>query len=551
MRPRTTSRLLLVACIVAFVATLAWWVAPDDTRPTPVAMPPSETTNATTVHDTALPPPPVTTSASRGFLVAEKMLARLKGALADGKARANEALLTFKDADAYQRFLARAAAAGLRVLGKHAGLRTVRIGFDSLDALAADLATHADDYADIDANFSVFPPDVPETDPRFASKFVPIGDGLLGFLGATGDISKWGSGVTIAVLDSGVVADTTFGTGRLRHIDIGLGIAPTPDNGHGTSVASLAGGMSPDAAGIAPSSTLLSIRVTGEDGLSDSFTLSQAVIAAVDAGAQIVNISMGSYARSEVLVSAIDYAAARGALIVASAGNDQAAELTWPAADPRVISVGAVDAAEQQVVFSNAGEQLKITAPGFGLQTAWVNGQRVYVDGTSGSAPVVAGAIAAMMSQNPGLSAAQAWNILQQHASDGGPLGPDPDFGAGILNLGWAMNRADFNRIDTAVSSQFFDPAAMEMQLIVQNRSARGVGGLALDVNVGFGSYNYPVPWLGPGGTYAIRVPVDYFTLKNFGRIDYHTSLVNPAGIFDVMPANNTRTNVISIAQPQ
>ncbi len=551
MRHRSISHLLLPACLVAAVAILGWWVGRDQSNPTAFATPAPEPLSAATSREEPTPPPPATTSHSRGYLVAEKLLARLRTALAEEKVRPNEAVLTFKDADAYRRFLARAAAAGLKVLGRHDGLRAVRVGFDSLDALAADLAAHSEDYGDVDANYSVFPPDVPETDPRFAGKFVAIGNGLLEFLGVTGDTSKWGSGVTIALLDSGVVADPTFGTGRLRYLDVGLGIAPTPDNGHGTAVASLAGGMAPDAVGIAQSATLLSIRVTGEDGLSDSFTLAQAMMAAVDAGAQIVNVSMGSYAASNVMTSAIDYATARGVMIVASAGNDQAAELTWPAADPRVISVGAVDAAEQQVFFSNAGEQLKISAPGFGLQSAWVNGQRVSIDGTSASAPVVAGGIAAMMSQNPGLSAAQAWSLLQQYASDGGPVGPDPDFGAGILNLGWVMNRNDFSRIDTAVSSQFFDPTTFEMQLIVQNRSARGVGGLTLDVNVGPGSYNYSVPWLGPGGTYAVRVPVDYFALKNYGRIDYRTSLVNPPGIIDVIPSNNVRSNIISVTQPQ
>lgn len=547
MRTRPTSRLLFLACLV--VATLGWWITRDEAPRAPLVAPTPGAEVADAFTSAAPIATPITTRTERNYLVAEKMLDRLKNAFADGKARANEALLTFKDADAYRRFLARAATAGLRVLGKHDALRAVRIGFDSLAALEADLAAHAADYADIDANYFVYPPDSPEIDPRFAGKFVPIGDGLLQFLGVNGDTSKWGSGVTIAILDSGILADPTFGQGRVRYLDIGHGILPPAENGHGTAVASLAAGMSPEALGIAPGAGLLSIRVTGEDGLSDSFSLAQGVIAAVDAGAHLINISMGSYSPSWVMTNAIDYATARGVLLVASAGNDQATQLTWPAADSRVISVAAVDAAEQQVLFSNAGEGLKISAPGYGLVAAWTQGSRVSIDGTSGSAPVVAGGIAAMMSTNPGLTAVQAWSILQQHASDGGPLGPDPDFGHGIINLGWAMSRSDFNRIDTAVSSQYFDPATFEMQFVVQNRSARGVGGLTLDVNVGIGSASYSVPFLGPGGTHAVRVPVDYFTLKNFGRIDYRTTLINPPGIFDVIPSNNTRSNIISLSQ--
>lgn len=492
-------------------------------------------------------PAPTTTRESRGYLAALKSLERLNTQLAHEQARPNEAVLVFKDADAYQRFLKRAAAKGLKVLARLDRMNCVRVGYDSLDALSADLAAYGDDYADIDANYFVYPPGETEIDPRFAGKFVPIGNGLLDFLGLTGDASKFGAGVTIAVLDSGVVPDPTFGTGRLRFVDIGLGTAPYGDNGHGTSVASLAGGASPDAIGVAQASNLLSIRVTTDDGLSDSFSLAQGIMSAVDAGAQIVNVSMGSYTSSFVMLSAIDYATKRGALVVASAGNDQATQLTWPAADPRVISVGAVDAAEQQLMFSNAGDGLKITAPGYGLPTAWLNGQRVYVDGTSGSAPVVAGSIAAIMSQTPGYTPMQAWNVLQQYSSDGGQLGPDPNYGYGIINPGWAMSYNDFNRIDTAVSSQFFDPAAFEMQLIVQNRSGRGIGGMGLDVNVSGSTYHFDVPWLGPGGTHLVRVPVNYFMLQTYGRVDYQTQLTNPPGFIDRFPSNNSRTNIISL----
>ncbi|MEQ1862039.1 MAG: S8 family serine peptidase [Chthoniobacteraceae bacterium] len=552
MRHRPLIRLLVLASLLV-VATLVTLRTNRDVLPppaapeTPAPLPPE----AREADAVAPAPPPVSSRDQRDFLLAEKLLARLNETFAQEQGRLNEAVLTFKDADAYRRFLARAAECGFKVLGRLDRFHTVRVRYDSLDSLTGDLANFSGDYSDLDANYFVYPPDVPEPEARYAGQFAPIGNGLLDFLGVTGDTSKWGAGVTIAVLDSGIVADPTFGTNRLRFVDIGLGIAPEGDNGHGTAVASLAGGMASDAIGIAPGANLLSIRVTGMDGLSDSFSLSQGILAAVDAGAQIINVSMGSYANSFVMTHAIDYAASRGVLVVASAGNDQVGQLTWPAANPYVISVGAVDAAEQQVFFSNSGEELKIAAPGYGLQSAWLNGQRVFIDGTSGSAPVVAGSIAAMMSQNPGITASQAWGILRTHASDGGVLGPDPNFGNGIVNLGWAMNRNDFGRIDTAVSSQFFDASRSEMQFIVQNRSAPHVGGLVLEVDAGIARKKFTVPQLGPGATYAVRVPVDYSTLQFLGRIDYRTTLVNPAGIIDVLPANNQRANRITLIAPQ
>src|SRR5204863_541770 len=113
------------------------------------------------------------------------------------------------------------------------------------------------------------------------------------------------------------------------------------EDGHGTSVAALAAGSARDAPGVSPGANILSIRVTDANGTSDLFTISQAILAAVDAGAKIINISLGGYSTGPVLDSAIAYATKQGALIVAAAGNDQAAQLAWPAADSRVVSVGA------------------------------------------------------------------------------------------------------------------------------------------------------------------------------------------------------------------
>jgi hypothetical protein len=379
---------------------------------------------------------------------------------------------------------------------------------------------------------------------------VPLGDKLRLFLGVTGDYSQWGSAVTIAVLDSGVAPDSTFGQGRLRYLDIGLGTAAGngSEDGHGTAVAALAAGMSSDAPGVAPAVGILSIRVTDANAQSDIFTVSQAIVAAVDAGARIINISLGGYDPSDVLTSAIDYASGHGVVIVASAGNDQAAQLTWPAADSRVVSVGAVDALGQQATFSNSGSQLKITAPGYGVQTAWLDGQRVYFDGTSASAPIVAGAIAAMMSANPGMNATQASQVLQQYASDGGAPGWDPDYGNGILNLGWAMARNDPTYIDTAISSHYYDAATGQMEFVVQNRSGQGVAGMVLNVEADGATSTYSIPLLGPGAIYVAKMAVDQEQLEASDGLVFRTQLVNPSGIVDQVPANNRRTS--SLAPP-
>lgn len=485
--------------------------------------------------------------ASAKSAVNEKLKAELQDRLEKKDARAHEAVLTFKTDEAYRKFLERAAKAGLHLLGQLDSLRTVRVGYESIDPLFNDILGNASDYQNMDANYLVHVPGTPATEDRARVSQVALGNNSLSFLGVSGDHSQWGRGVTIAVLDTGVASDPTLAGGRVSYLDVGMGTTPGngAEDGHGTAVAGLAAGSAPDAPGVASAANILSVRVTNDDGTGDSFTLAQGILAAVDAGAQIINISMGSYGATAVLANAIGYANDKGVVLVASAGNDGAAQLTWPAADPRVISVGAVDALEQQVYFSNAGAQLKITAPGYGVDAAWLSGERVSFDGTSASAPLVAGAIAAIISSNPGTTAAQAWAILQQYASDGGVPGTDADYGGGILNLGWAMNRNDPTRVDTAIAGEYYDAATGTMNVVVQNRSGQAVSGLQLKVNVSGALSNAVVPALNPGQTYLFQAPVSAGQLAAAGGIVFRSQLVNPTGLVDRQPSNNAKTGVI------
>lgn len=476
------------------------------------------------------------------------LLAALRQALARREARPNEAVLTFKDDAALQRFLDRAARAGIRVIARADGLRTVRAGFRNIDALDAELRTNAGDYDSVSGNTLIGIPQPPAKQARADIEQVPFGNDTLAYLGATGDRSAWGRGVTIAVLDTGVATDATFGN-RLRTLDIGLGTAPGTgrDDGHGTSVAALAAGLSPDAGGVAPGANILSIRVTDASGMSDLFTVAQAIVAAADAGAKVINVSLGGYATGPALDAAIGYAQDRGAVLVAAAGNDQAAQLAWPAADRRVVSVGAIDKAEQQVSFSNSGASLQLAAPGYGVQTAWLDGQRAYVDGTSASAPLVSGAVAAVLSQNSQLTAQQAAAVLVQTASDGGAPGADEAFGRGILNVGWALNAQNAAYVDTAVATHYYDAASNQMQFVVQNRSGRAVTGMTLNIAIGTTSSTQSVPSLAPGESYVAKVPVSDATLRTTGTVTFATQLANPLGVTDQVPANNRRSSVLTL----
>jgi hypothetical protein len=477
--------------------------------------------------------------------VTKALLAALQQILTRADTRAKEAVLAFKDDATYHRFLARAQKAGLTVVGQLDGLRTARVRYDKFSALEGDLLEHSADYAAVSANYLMGIPPPPAKEDRAALNLVAFGNRALDFLGASGDRSAWGRGVTVAVLDTGIMPDATFGENRVRYLDLGLGVSAGNggEDGHGTAVAALAAGAAPDAPGVAPAANLLSIRVTDAHGTSDIFTVAQAIVAAADAGAKIINISLGGYATNATLDAAIGYATARGALLVAAAGNDQAAQLTWPAADPRVISVGAVDAVGQQVTFSNSGPQLSLTAPGYGVQTAWLSGQRALVDGTSVSAPLVSGALAAVLSQNPLLTPQQAAQLLLQTASDAGAPGDDPDFGHGILNVGAALNHDNPGYADTAIASHNYDAAAQQLNIVVQNRGTFPVAGLVLDVNINGTVSSRVIPLLAPGESSVVALPVDPAALKAAGTLTFATQLKNPPGLNDAIPSNNFRTS--------
>ncbi len=538
-----TEIVILLLVGLALVLLLTWiHVHPADTPPpvvTPASSPVSQPVAVNGRADAT--PAPDDSAITLG--------AKLGRRFTRADARAHEAILIFKNKYGYFSFLARAGQTGVLVLGHIDPLWIVRVHVRAYDTLAAELIAHAADYGGVAANTLVQAPPVPEE--RSTRPQSPVRDTLLATLGVTTDNSAWGRGVTIAILDSGTLPDATLGGGRLTYLDIGLGYTgPVDQSLHGTAVAALAAGSSPDARGVAPAAGILSIRVTDTDGKSDAFTVSQAVIAAVDAGAQIINISLGGYSPSEAIDRAIAYADSHGAVIVAAAGNDQASRLVWPAANPRVISVGSTDATGQQMSFSNSGPQLNLTAPGYGIQTAGVNGERIFFSGTSASAPVVSGAIAAVMSESPGLTAPQAVQVLQTHADDGGSAGDDPDYGHGVVDLGWAMARNDPARADIAIAGNSYDTESSSVAVVIQNRGATTTAAMTLTTDVGGNSSNYAVPSLAPDAVATVNLPVDSGQLTREGRLMLRTDLVLPPGFIDQVPANNHRASVLTPPAP-
>lgn len=468
--------------------------------------------------------------------LAETLRARLR----QTNARADEAVLVFRDAASRDAFLARAAEAGFsagEVLDEPPALRARVTDYA---AFARELASRSRDISAVGANPVMSVPTPPVVEERAARRGVAVGDALAASLGLLSIDSSWGSGVVIAVLDGGATADAGLGA-RLRYLDIGYGVSgPGSDGAHGTAVAALAAGP----LGVAPSAQVLSVRVTSVDGMSDAFAVARGIHAALDAGARVINVSLGGYGTSPVLGVAVERALAEGAAIVASSGNDQVARLVWPAAYAGVVSVGATDADGIQAIFSNSGEGLQLTAPGYGVATAGPGGTRVMFSGTSASAPVAAGAIAALMSTTPGLSPQAAADALATHGNDGGAAGADADYGRATINLGWAMDRGSTTRRDVAISSVRLAADRGGLEFTLQNRGAVAAIGAILALTIDGANSRAAVPDLAPGESLAFFVSVARPASGMVSRVD--ARLAMPSGWDDVTPDNNRRAGTVT-----
>lgn len=345
----------------------------------------------------------------------------------------NELLLKFKSPEALRDFLSRADHSGLKILGRLDGLMAIRVGFGDLDELRVMIEGDEDVYEAIDANFVVKVPDWLNSEPRpGGSGTAPFdGDAFLQAIGADSNRSTWGTEITVAVLDTGVEDHPTFGKGQITHLD--LVNDGQPFAGHGTAVASLIGGRDEQAPGVAPASHILDVRIADSQGESSSFKLAEGIVKAVDAGAQVINISLGSYGDAIVVRDAVAYAESKGAVMVAAAGNDHTSnQLAYPAAISSVISVGGVDANYQQAYFSNSGKGLDVTAPAVGIQSAYGADLIVLGDGTSQATAITSGVVAyGLSSGSTTTSAASDW--LKQNVL---PLSLPPERGgAGMTHL--------------------------------------------------------------------------------------------------------------------
>jgi len=267
-----------------------------------------------------------------------------------------------------------------------------------------------------------------------------------------------GAGVTVAVVDSGidatnehligVVADgvNLVGDGQNAH-------GMTDLAGHGTAVAGIIAAQQIDESGVvgvAPDVRLLSVRVyqaTDDDAVEAGFgpkagPLAEGIRWAVDHGADIINVSMSNAADDKVVRDAVEYADARGVLVVASAGNRNTSDVTvdsprYPAAYPQALAVTALDGEGRPTEDSIHGPHVEIGAPGQNVLTAAAGGGDCLFNTTSPSssyATAYASGAAALMAQAQSAESPAQWKYrLMATALRGSPDARSNDSGWGAI----------------------------------------------------------------------------------------------------------------------
>lgn len=304
------------------------------------------------------------------------------------------------------------------------------------------------EYAEL--NYRVYALDTAPNDPDFGKQWAHS----VMRSPAAWDLTTGAATVTIAILDTGIDEGHPDLAARIvaGYDLVDLDADPHDLNGHGTHVAGIASAVTNNGLGVAGmdwQARIMPIRVLGENGDGTVDDLAEGISWAVDQGARLLNLSLGTDGDDQTLRDAIAAAHNHGALVVAAMGNGNTDVPVYPAAYEEVLAVAATGPNDARAPYSNFGDHCDLAAPGgtdlAGIYSTmptyqvWMTRKEGhspwydYVSGTSQATAYVAGLAALIWAQDPSLSAAQVQTTIKATAKDLGPPGPDSSYGYGRI----------------------------------------------------------------------------------------------------------------------
>lgn len=276
-----------------------------------------------------------------------------------------------------------------------------------------------------------------------------------------------GEGVKVAVIDTGIayedyteikngktitykkapdLSGTSFDTINAKNFTVFPNTShANDDHSHGTHVCGTIAQTTNSTpafgcAGIAYKATILPIKVLSANGSGSSSSVANGIYWAVDKGAKILNLSLGSRSSNSTIYNAVKYAYNKGAVIVCATGNDNSS-VGYPAAYSECVAVGATDFKGAKCGFSNYGSTIDIVAPGQYIVQQTIVGSNNLTNftfasysGTSMATPHVAAAAALVWSLHPSYTRDQVTKALLSTARDLGNRGFDNYYGNGLLD---------------------------------------------------------------------------------------------------------------------
>ena len=369
-------------------------------------------------------------------------------------------------------------------------------------------------------------------------------------------ITTGSSSVTLAIIDSGIDANHPEFAGRiLPGYDFVDGDTTPQDTcGHGTHVAGIAAATGNNGIGIAGMAWnvgIMPVRVLDGYCSGSTVDVAEALVWAVERGARVINMSLGTTAPSTLLEDGTYYAYTHGAAIFAAAGNSGMSPVVYPAAYPWVMAIGATDENDQRASYSNTGAGLDLMAPGSNIYSTTPLGNFYYhyldgttsqygtLSGTSMSTAFASGA-AALLASLPRFNTPD--KIYQALTSTARDLGINPGrndtTGYGLIQVANALNFSP-----TIVPTPTPLPPVTSYSILNSRSCANLVKYNWLDATTG--SF---LPVFGNDGYATVSLPFNF----TFGDQTYDNVTVSANGYLTFGGDGSIRDNFIipSIGQP-
>lgn len=245
-------------------------------------------------------------------------------------------------------------------------------------------------------------------------------------------------GMVIAIVDTGVDCAHPDLAGRcLPGYDyVNDDDDPMDDNGHGTIEAGVAAAITNNGegvAGLAWGARILPLKAMGGSGGGSIGAIVSSIEHAVDGGADVINLSLGTGSPDPALQAAVEHAAREDVFVAAAGGNSNVRAELFPAGYPEVVGVGGTRQSDTHPPF-NTGPHIEVSAPGWEILTTRLGDGYEAYHGTSEATPLVAGLAALLRAAHPDWTVPDLRARIAGTAEDLGEPGWDETFGWGRID---------------------------------------------------------------------------------------------------------------------